>query len=212
MLWRKTLRVLVWIAIACGAVAGIVAIFFTTWTVPGDDPQLAVSMEPTMSAGDLVLVSRSTGGSEGALVRCADPDAPGRFVMGRVMGRAGDTIEFSGGAVSVNGTAPTSNLACDQSTATLKNPATQEDEQLRCFLEEFAGSTHQALRSEKHTGGDVKTQVEPGKVYLVSDDRALHLDSRDFGVLPPASCQRIVFRFWGAGGWADVKKRLTVLW
>ncbi|HEY1954210.1 MAG TPA: signal peptidase I [Polyangiaceae bacterium] len=210
-MWRKALRALFWIAVVCGVIAGIVSLFFTTWTVPSDDPQLAVSIEPAMSAGDLVLVTRSTGASDGALVRCADPDVPGRFVVARVIGHTGDNLVFSGGTMLVNDSSPSAPSACDPATVHLRNPATQEDVELSCLLEEFAGSTHPVLRNGK-TDRDVKTTVEPGKVYLVSDDRALHLDSRDFGPIAPSTCQRIVFRFWSLGGWSDAKKRLTVLW
>ena len=211
-MWRKALRVLLWIAVVCGALVGIGAIFFQGWTVPSDDPQLAVSIEPTMSAGDVLLVTRSTGASDGALVRCADPDAPGRFVVGRVIGHAGDAIEFSSGTMLVNGSTPSSSVACEPAVVHLRNPATQEDQGLDCLLEEFAGSTHPALRSSKTADRDVKTTVEPGKVYLVNDDRVLHEDSRDFGAIAPATCQRIVFRLWSAIGWGDAKKRLSVLW
>ena len=213
-MWRKALRVLFWIAIACGVIAGMVALFFTAWTVPSDDPQLAVSIEPALSSGDLVLVTRGTGASDGALVRCADPDAPGRYVIGRVIAHGGDNVEFNAGTLLVNDQVPASPVACEPRDAHLRNPATQEDVDLNCYLEELAGTTHPVLRNAagKTLDRDLKTTVEPGKVYLVSDDRALHLDSRDFGPIAPATCQRIAFRFWGLAGWSDAKKRLTVLW
>ena len=37
----------------------------------------------------------------------------------------------------------------------------------------------------------------------MSDNRAMHLDARDFGPLPDGSCQHIVLRLWGAGGPTD---------
>ena len=211
-MWRKVVRALLWIALVCGVLAGVVSIFFQTWTVPGDDPQLAVSIEPALSVGDLVLVTRSRGASDGALVRCADPDAPGRFVVGRVIGHGGDDVQFVSGTMLVDGQTPSASVACEPPTVHLRNPATQEDVELGCQLEEFAGTTHPVLRPGQTADRDVKAKVDPGKVYLVSDDRALHLDSRDFGQIAPATCQRVAFRFWGLGGWGDAKKRLTVLW
>jgi signal peptidase I len=211
-MWRKVVRALLWVAAACAVIVGIGAIFFTAWRVPTDYPQLSVSIEPTLSAGDLVLVTRGTGASDGALVRCADPDAPGRYVVARVIGHPGDKIGFASGTMLVNGSTPSAPTACEPATVHLQNPNTQEDEELSCLLEEFAGSTHMALRSDKLVGQDSSTEVVPGKVYLVSDDRPLHLDSRDFGQINPATCQRIVLRLWGLGGWGDSKKRLTVLW
>jgi len=213
-MWRKAVRYLFWTAIFIGIVIGFALIFVEPWTVPGDDAQFAVSIEPTISVGDLVLVTRSTGVSDGALVRCTDPDAPGRFVVGRVVGRTSDKVEFSKGTMLINGKLPTSSSACDPSTVRLKNPATGEDEDFGCALEEFAGSTHEVLRSSSAAGAarDSTTDVEVQKAFLASDNRVLHMDSRDFGTLAPSSCQHIIFRLWGLSGWGDAKKRLTVLW
>lgn len=211
-MWRKAIRILIWIAIVCGALTGLVLAFFEPWTVPGDDAQFAVSLEPSLSPGDFVLVTRASGSSDGALVRCADPDAPGRFVVGRVIGRTGDKVAFNRGSLLVNGKTPSAPAGCD--TVHVKNPATQEDEDLSCSLEEFAGDTHPVLRASSTAAAarDTSTDVEVGRIYLVSDDRVLHMDSRDYGTVLPATCQHIALRFWGQSGWGDAKKRLTVLW
>ncbi|HEX4515127.1 MAG TPA: signal peptidase I [Polyangiaceae bacterium] len=214
MNWRRAIRPMFWLAFVCAALVGVVFVFFETWTVPGDDPQFAVSIEPTLSVGDLLLVSRSAGGTgDGALVRCTDPDAPARFVAGRVVGQPGDAVEFNGGSMLVNNQTPTASIACDPAVVHVKNPATQEDEDLSCFLEELGGGTHAALHSSKNLAGrDSKAEVEPGKVFIASDNRPMHLDSRDFNTLVPGNCHRIALRLWSANGWLDAKKRLTVLW
>jgi type IV secretory pathway protease TraF len=52
--------------------------------------------------------------------------------------------------------------------------------------------------------------VEPGSVFLVSDNRRYPFDSRDFGPLPKASCnEAIVFRLVSRLGFSDVDTRLT---
>jgi signal peptidase I len=211
--WRRAVRLLLWIVAVCVIAIGVIFVFFDTWTVPGDDGQLSISIEPTLTIGDVVLVSRSAGASDGALVRCTDPDAPARFVVGRVVGTPGDSIEFTNGMLLVNNKTPTASVACDPAIVRVKNPATQDDEDLACFLEELGGSTHPALRSQKNSPGrDSKTEVETGKVFLASDNRAMHLDSRDFNTVAPGACHRIALRLWSASGWLDAKKRLTVLW
>jgi signal peptidase I len=214
MMWRKAVRFLIWAVVIVGVLIGIALIFLEPWRVPGDDAQFAVSIEPTMSPEDLVLVTRSTGTSDGALVRCIDPDAPGRFVVGRVVGSMGDKVEFSKGLMLVNGKLPSAPSACEPASVRLRNPATGEDADYGCALEEFAGSTHAVLRSSSNMNAarDTVTEVEAQKVFLASDNRVLHLDSRDFGTVQSASCQRIVFRLWGATGWGDTKKRITVFW
>jgi signal peptidase I len=211
---RKLIRSLLWVLAIFAVIAGVLYIMFDPWRVPGDDAQFSASIEPTMSAGDIVLVSRIAGATDGNLVRCSDPDSPGRYVVGRVAGSGQDTVEFTNGLMSINGKTPSASVACDPATVQLRNPATQEDEELNCFMEELAGGTHPALRppSGKTADRDSKSAVETGKVFLASDNRVLHLDSRDFGQVSPASCHAIVLRLWGGGGWGDSKHRLTMLW
>ncbi len=211
---RKFLRLLLWLAVVFAVIGGLVYVVLDPWTIPGDDAQLGVSIEPTMSVGDLVLVSRAKSAADGALVRCADPDAPGRYVVGRVFGHGGDVIELINGGLLVNGKPAPASIACDVPIVHLKNPATQEDEELHCMLEELGGGLHPVLHvaGRSTEGRELKVDVEQGKVFLISDNRSMHLDSRDFTSVAPSSCQRIAYRLWGASGWLDTKKRLTLLW
>jgi len=209
---RSFTKVLIWITIILAVFLGVVFAFFEPWTLPADDGQLAASVEPTMSAGDFVLVTRSRGASDGALVRCPDPDAPGRYVVGRAMGHGGDVIDFVGGTFQLNKKIPPAPYACDVAKVTMKNPASGDDEDLNCFVEEFAGGTHESLRGGKSVDRDPHTEVATGTVFLVSDNRVLHLDSRDFNTVNSATCQRIALRVTGAGGVGDSKHRFTVLW
>jgi signal peptidase I len=208
---RTLTKIVLYTLLGMAVVAGIIFAIFDVWTVPGDDPQLSVSVEPTLSAGDVVLVRRSFGASDGDVVRCADPQAAGRYVVARVMGSTGDEIDFVGGNLLVNGRSPSAPSACDNPKMTLRNPANDEDMELQCFVEEFAGGTHQSLRG-KAVDRDSKATVDVQHVYLVSDNRILHLDSRDFGPLVPSTCQRVLFRLWGTTGFWDTHKRLTGIW
>lgn len=208
---RSFLKALAWIAGILGVVAGLLYAFvFDTWTVPGDDPQLAASIEPSLGAGDTVLVSRGKQPDVGVLVRCVDPDAPGRFVVGRIVGKYGDVIDIQGGTFQINGHSVSSPNACDPPKITVRNPVTNEDQDLHCSYEEYAGVSHPAIRSGNEPGKHV--EVESGRLYLVSDNRAMHLDSRDFGSVPVGSCQRIAFRLWGLGGFNDTRTRFSFVW
>ncbi len=60
--------------------------------------------------------------------------------------------------------------------------------------------TYSALRARANPEPFHKVTVEFGKWFLVSDDRHVHLDSRDFGEIdsgPAGGCQHIVFRLVG---------------
>ena len=197
--------------IVLAVIAGIIFAFCDVWTVPSDDPQLTVSVEPTLSAGDIVLVLRSTGATNGAVVRCTDPQAEGRYVVARVMGVSGDTLQFSGGNILINGKTPAAPYTCEVPKMTLRNPANEQDIELQCSMEEFAGGTHACLRG-KAVDRDVKAEVQLQKVFLVSDNRIMHLDSRDFGSVSASTCQRVAFRLWGTTGFWDTHKRLTGIW
>ena len=69
-----------------------------------------------------------------------------------------------------------------------------------------------ALRSSDHPEPPTKTAVESGKWFLVSDDRHIHVDSRDFGQVDTTTCQHIVFRLQSGQGFGDSKKRLSIIW
>jgi signal peptidase I len=94
----------------------------------------------------------------------------------------------------------------------VRDPNTNDDVTLSCSVEEYGEMAYSALRAADHPEPPTKATVEPGYWYLVSDDRHVHLDSRDFGQVSPASCQHIVFRLCGAAGFGDAKKRLNVIW
>ena len=208
---RTLTKVLIWFLVLVAIFVGVILVIFEPWTVPIDDATLSASVEPTMSGGDWVLVARSANPNEG-LVRCADPDAPGRYVVGRIMARAGSTVDFAGGNVQIDKKVPPAPYACETAKVTMKNPSSGDDVELNCFVEELAGGTHESLRGAGIVDRDSHSEVQNGTVFVVSDNRVIHLDSRDFGAVNPTTCQRIYLRVAGSNGIFDAKKRFTVLW
>jgi signal peptidase I len=209
---RAWLKVLVWVAVGIGAALLVLRQFFVAWRVPADDPLLSASIEPTLSAGDLVVVVRSASVARGSLLRCADPDAPGRFVVGRAIGRSGDLVELGSEVVSLDGHRTPSPRACDAPTMTVYDPRTGEDVDLSCSIEEYNDRSFCALRAMQQQEPPTKVTVEPGLWFLVSDNRHVHLDSRDYGQVDPNTCQPIVFRLVSAAGFGDSKHRLSIIW
>ncbi len=202
-----------WMVAILGAIGTFLYLaFFDVWRVPSDDPQFAVSVEPTLSAGDLVLIARHGSPSNGNLVRCTDPDEPRRFVVGRWTGDSGDTVEFQDERLFVNRTAASSPRGCLRPFQKLVNPATASEETLVCRQVEFAGMTHEVLMASEHAEGHKSAKVDPNKIWLTSDNRHMHLDSRDYGTVDPRSCQHVIFRLWGASGYGDSTHRFTIIW
>ncbi|HEY3819104.1 MAG TPA: signal peptidase I [Polyangiaceae bacterium] len=209
---RTWLKLVAWVGGILGAVGLLLYAFvFDVWTIPSDDPMESASIEPTLSAGDVVLVSRHTTVTRGNLLRCPDPQAPGRFVIARAIAPGGEHLEIHDEVVTIDGKRLPSPRACDTPSAVIHDPQTDEDVTLRCSIEDYGERDFWALRSDTPEPPS-KALVEPGRWFLVSDDRHVHVDSRDFGQIDVASCLHIVYRLESRAGIGDDKKRLSIIW
>jgi signal peptidase I len=207
---RGFFKVLLWIAGVLGVILLVLyAFFFDVWTVPTDDPVASVAIQPTLMPGDVLVVARSGGGNRGNLMRCPDPRASGRFVVGRAMAFVPEHIDIAGEVVSIDRSRMPSPRACPG--AVLRDPNTGEDVDLACSVEEFANMTYDAYRARNRSEPPTKFDVASG-AYLVSDNRHMHDDSRDFGTMSLSGCQHILFRLWSAAGFFDGKHRFDVIW
>ncbi|MGH7271719.1 MAG: S26 family signal peptidase, partial [Polyangiaceae bacterium] len=174
---------------------------------PSDDPLLTASIAPTLEPGDLVVLARHGAPSNAYLVRCADPQVPGRFVVGRAIAKGGQTVGFDSEVVAVDGHCTPSGHNCDPAQWIVHDPTSDSDIQLECEVEEYGEADFEVLRSAIDPAASTQEKVEPGRWFLVSDDRHVHLDSRDYGGLAPGTCQHITFRLAKAGSIS-----LALLW
>lgn len=210
---RTWFKVIGWILGVVGAVLLVLYLgFFDVWTVPADDPLLSASIEPTLSAGDVVVLTRRTDVSRGNLVRCADPQAPGRSIIARAIARFGDKLDVAGEVVAIDSKRTPSPRACDPPTMIIHDPRSDADQELACSMEEYGDVSFGALRSTDHPEPATRATIEPDRWFLLSDDRHVHLDSRDVGQIDPRSCEHIVFRIASAAGFGDGSKRLSIIW
>lgn len=182
------------------------------WTLP-DDAFLGASVAPALAAGDTVLLLTRGEPGFGDLVRCPDPQDPSAFVVGRIAGVEGDTVVTEGRRLTVNGRIYESESACAQQKVFVKHPETLKDVELTCDVVPMGGGWHYRVSSVSPYQEQKKTaKVGPGKVFLISDNRTMHDDSRDFGLVDRATCkERFFFRLWGKGGWDDDKTRLSYI-
>lgn len=182
------------------------------WTMP-DDPYQGAAAAPVLGAGDTMLLLTRGEAGFGELVRCADPQDPSAFVVGRIAGVQGDTVEVAGGVLLVNGRKYESESACAQPKVFVKHPETLKDVELICGVVTMGSGWHYRLSSPGQFQEQKKTaKVGPGKVFLASDNRAMHDDSRDYGLVDRSTCKaRPVFRLWGKGAWADDQSRLSYI-
>jgi signal peptidase I len=209
------LRVVVFTAVILGALVGVLRLTcLRWWQVPEDDPDLTSSLAPTLAPGDWVILWRATPPGFGDLVLCPDPEDPNEVFVARIVGEPGDTLSVDeGGWITVNNVRMRSELACDPAKMTVPNPRSGDPVELRCDIETLGGVHHQRLlvpAVEIAKPSALRRDVEPGTLFLVSDNRLFPFDSRDFGALPQASCREaVIFRLVSRLGFSDVKKRLT---
>lgn len=207
---REIVRALIWLGVIAGALGALLYLFVVdTWRVPLD-PSLATAAAPQLAAADLLLVRRSGPPKHGELARCLSP-ADGSYVVGRVYGEPGQHVEVKDDVVTTNGQAPPAGHHAACPAVTLPHPVTQNLVKLSCGVADTGASSFQYLTGERPSASRSATDVGPGKLYLVSDNRHLHQDSRDFGVVDAASCQHVVYRLWGEK-YADDGRRFTLLW
>jgi signal peptidase I len=209
------IRFVVFAALIFGAIAGALRLTcLRWWQVPEDDPDLAASIAPTLRAGDWIILWRGTEPSFGDLVLCPDPEDAGEVVIARVAAEPGDELVISDdGSLRINGARIRPESACNTPRFTVEHPRSGDDVELRCDIEQLGGHYHQrALVPGKAPLKPLsgKRNVAMGTVFLISDNRYLPFDSRDFGPLPRASCQEtVVFRLVSRLGFSDVANRLS---
>lgn len=183
------------------------------WQVPLDDVDLSSSLAPTLSPGDWVLLWRLTTPGVGALVMCPDPEDATNWVIGRIatLGDAQVRVEKNGN-LSVSGQRIVANEACRESKFVAEHPNTGSEVKMECAIETIGGIHHPrgTKRDARLYPHEVDEEVEPGRLFLVSDNRLMPFDSRDFGTLDPQTCmERLFFRLGGAKGMGDVETRLS---
>lgn len=209
---RKLLTFLFWL-IAILAVVGV-ALRFTildVWRVP-EDRALDASIRPSIAAGDLVVLYRGSAPGFGTLVRCPDPEDAQRFIVGRIIGVGGDKVVFDGHQVSVNGKRYNETQGCGIDGFTIPHPTSGSNEQANCERVEMGGGWHLRAWVPNVSSRNSEHDVPEGRVFLVSDDRSFHDDSRDFGSVPAESCsETILFRLWSKEGFFDGESRFTLI-
>ncbi|MBI3205949.1 MAG: signal peptidase I [Polyangiaceae bacterium] len=213
---QKLGKFLLWTALILGVLIGILrATAIRWWRVPEGDPYLEASIAPTLRGGDFVILWRGTKPKFGDLVTCPEPKAPERMVIGRIIGDPGDKVHVEGAKVSVNGRGAETEHACKPHKFKVNHPSTGAEIEQNCDVEAVAGVSHMRGSTAGHgvQPTPVDQTVEAGKYFLVSDNRLLPYDSRDFGLVDVETCKETVFfRVVSRGGYFDSDARFTVIY
>lgn len=203
-------RNMVWLFAVLGAIGLLLYLFvFDTWVVPGDDPALTASILPTLSPEDRILTKRGSDPIVGQLARCLLPDGSGKYTLGRVFGRGSDTVEINNERVAVNGKPIRTMFSCG--TVNVVHPVSGDTVPLTCAVEDNGSFSYGTLAHGEYREGPRTAKVETGQIFLVSDNRHIHKDSRDFGAVDASTCEHVVFRLWGST-FGESSHRFNVLW
>jgi signal peptidase I len=211
---KTLLKIVLFVVVVVGMTIGIMrATCIDFWRIPGDDPFFSTSLIPNLAPGDLIVVWTRGAPGFADLVRCSHPEDPAKNVVGRLFGEAADNIDIDGTQVVLNGKGIGSAHACPKNHLQSVDPQTNDPVELLCETEEAGSNEYQRVRAAAplYKPQAVKMDVPAGHVFLVSDNRYNHFDSRDYGSVAQATCQKLVFRLWSAEGWWDSEHRMTVL-
>jgi signal peptidase I len=209
----KFLRMLLWTSLIVAAIVGVLR--YTAirwWQLPLNDPYFEASIAPTLHGGDWVILWRATAPKFGDLVLCPEPKTS-RPVIARIAGEQGDHLKISSTTITINNAPLQVDGTCD--TFHAKDPSSGGDVEQACSMEVMGGRTHQRGNTPADIAvkpADTEIDVPAGQLFLVSDNRALSWDSRDFGPVDRSSCsETVVFRLVSKDGFFDVANRLSLI-
>ncbi|HEX3776212.1 MAG TPA: signal peptidase I [Polyangiaceae bacterium] len=210
---RKLLRVLFWLAVIVGGLIGFLrATAIRWWQLPQNDPYFEASVAPTLRGGDWVVLWRATRPKFGDLALCPEPKT-NRPVIARVAGEGGDHVSILGTALTVDRQPTQVEGVCDPFTT--RDPSNGSVIEQTCSREVLGGRTHSRGNSSNSLPADAKPDefdVPNGQFFLVSDNRALPWDSREFGPVDASLCaETVVFRLVSKDGFFDVANRLSLI-
>jgi signal peptidase I len=158
------------------------------------------SMEPTLRAGDRILVNKRNIQSRelqrGDLVVFRVPSNPNQCWIKRIVGLPGDTVEMRGGELLINGVRLARESADDDSGSDAEDTS-------RAYVEQNGGRRYRVLVGTSDENADFPLLVVPDDSYfMLGDHRGLSHDSRSFG---PVSRRELVglvtWLYAPAGSW-----------
>jgi signal peptidase I len=139
--------------------------------VPFTDVRLPGLREP--ARGDVVVFDVARDGRE---IQPADrrPDLPRERFVKRIVGLPGDRIEVDGAELRVNGIPVPRRPTGESFDDGIGRP-------LVVLEEELDGHSHLALDDPEHAGAGGRFEVEPGRYFMMGDNRDDSHDSRTWG-------------------------------
>ena len=181
--WYVAYASVVYVGLIVGALPWIRTHVMEAFRVPSG------SMEPTVLAGEFVMVPRAVrsariGPHRGAIVVYTLVEEPGLKTIKRIVGIAGDTLAMRGGQLLLNGQAVEEPyVRHDASAAQADSPARAK---MRAWqVQHFVGTVPAAYSPDVSDWGPVA--VPHGMMFVLGDNRDRSYDSRHYGFVPTAN-------------------------
>lgn len=157
------------------------------------------SMMPSIRTGDVVLAQLFGpvvfGVARGDIVLVAHPTERGRLLVKRVLGLVGDLIESRGGVMYRNG-----RPLAQCRLRTLRDPENDARVIERLEVQPYRPYFWSAEVNRSYLVWDepevistsIRTRVEPGRIFVIGDNRDRSGDSRTFGTVPLSSVRALI--------------------
>lgn len=182
--WKGALKFLGVTALILGVVGAILYFAFMQVVDVGHN-----GMAPTMIVGDRVLVWKTDNFELGDPVLCAHPQTPGRYVMGRIVGRPGQLVGIERGMLMISGDTPDMDV---RGTIQFEDAELGRTVTMRHAMEDLLDHDHDVMWQEGREPDMGRPVRVSGGYFLLSDNRTHRgEDSRSFGVV--RDCIGVIF-------------------
>jgi len=183
---KSALKFLGGVAVLLAIVAAIFYFFFVRVVTVGHN-----AMAPTVIMGDQVLVWRTNDLELGEMVLCEHPAEAGRYVLGRIVARSGQTVSIERGRLHINGSMPETDVRDPVQFADME---TGRNRTMSWGVENILDHQHYFFIEENRRVPNLSPVRVRGGTYLLSDNRSYRgEDSRSFGVVSELTCIGKVF-------------------
>lgn len=188
----QLLKLLVIVAVIVGIVGAVLRWQYMDLVTVNND-----AMAPTVFGGDQILVWRGTDFDHGDIVLCRHPRQQGSWILSRVIGRPGMSIDMHRGQLAINGQRVNRDY---QGEVTFEDQHSHAPAAFRWGFEELGEVDHLFMeRADRQV--QLRSVERIGGFYLLNDNRTwVGDDSRLLGPISNVNCVGWAFMRWAPGG------------
>ncbi len=184
-LTQGSLKALGWLAAIVAIALGVLRAGFVDVITVGHN-----GMAPTIVAGDQVALWRGAEIETGDVALCAHPGQQGRYVLARVMARAGQRLNTERGQLSINSERVLRDV---HGTTRFYDSVNGHTSRYALSTERFGNNHHPTFDSER-SPLVLRDQPVRAGLFMLGDNRSYRgEDSRTFGEVVEATCKGVVF-------------------